>query len=305
MKKKWLVVMLVSFLSVFVLFGCLPSQSEDEEEQPPEEYTLTMLEPDGNGTVVPTVGNHEFEEGTVVNIQATPDEGWEFIKWEVNNAEYSTNAETTLTMNEDKTVKAFFEKIPPAEYTLTMLEPDGNGTVVPAVGNHEFEEGAVVNIQATPDEGWEFIKWEVNNAEYSTNAETTLTMNEDKSVKAFFETSREIGVPYTAADGLTVTLNSLEIIEKVGSYQYLIEYTLRNDTDHAIDEGSFKLYYADELGGLPQYGFFGELFPGDSLTRSYTFEEEKDVIFDILAYHHDQFFANLPPDDSLMWKVNY
>ncbi len=37
MKKKWLVVILVSFLSVFVLFGCLPTQSEEEPEEPPEE----------------------------------------------------------------------------------------------------------------------------------------------------------------------------------------------------------------------------------------------------------------------------
>jgi hypothetical protein len=45
MKKKWLVVMLVSFLSVFVLFGCLPTQSEEEPEESPEEQPVEPVEP--------------------------------------------------------------------------------------------------------------------------------------------------------------------------------------------------------------------------------------------------------------------
>ncbi|ABX31857.1 hypothetical protein Pmob_1138 [Petrotoga mobilis SJ95] len=43
MKKKWLVVMLVSFLSVFVLFGCLPTQSEEEPEEQPEEAVMLKV----------------------------------------------------------------------------------------------------------------------------------------------------------------------------------------------------------------------------------------------------------------------
>jgi len=109
-------------------------------------------------------------------------------------------------------------------------------------------------------------------------------------------------VSYEAADGLTVTLETFEITERSGSFRYSIEYTLANNTDDAIDEGSFKLY-GDE--GLPQYGSFSEMFPGDEVSRSYTFEEVKDVTFRVLAYHHDQFFAESPPDDALTWPVEY
>lgn len=111
---------------------------------------------------------------------------------------------------------------------------------------------------------------------------------------------KEVGESYEAADGLTVTLESFDVLEKTGSYQYKIEYTLSNEIDSAIDEGSFKLY-GDE--NLPQYGSFDKLFPGDSITRSYTFEEEKHISFDILAYHHDQFFEDSPPEEALIWKV--
>lgn len=116
----------------------------------------------------------------------------------------------------------------------------------------------------------------------------------------------EIGVEYRAVDGLTVILHSFEIIEKTGSYQYTILYTLRNDNpDQKILEGAFKLYYRDEPEGLPQYGFFDYLYPGDSITRSYTFEELKNKYFDVLEYHHDNFSSDEPLPDSLKWKVIY
>lgn len=117
---------------------------------------------------------------------------------------------------------------------------------------------------------------------------------------------REIGVPYAAPDNLTVTLNSLTVIEKTGSYQYVINYTLRNETpDLQIAEGTFKIYYKDAPGGTPQQGFFGSLFPDDSITQTYTFEELKTDPVDVLAYGADTslFFTDEPPSDSLQWQI--
>ena len=191
-------------------------------------------------------------------------------------------------------------------FTLTMLEPSGNGSVIPTVGGHTYQEGSVVDIKATPDTGWQFVKWEVNGDEYSTDAETTITINDDKEVKAYFELiPLEIGVPYTAANGLTVTLNSFEIIEVGNYYEYKIDYTQKNNTDNYIDEGSFKLFYLNNEGGIPQYGFFSRLRPGGELRRTYTFAEEKSILFGILAYHDDLFFASYPPEDALIWEVKY
>ena len=153
MKKVTFVLALVGVVLMF-LSGCIPQETRN--------FTLTMLEPSGNGNLIPTVGEHTYQEGSVVDIKATPDTGWQFVKWEVNGDEYSTDAETTITINDDKEVKAYFELIPPTEYTLTMLEPSGNGNVIPTVGEHTYQEGSVVDIKATPDTGWQFVKWEVN-----------------------------------------------------------------------------------------------------------------------------------------------
>jgi len=114
----------------------------------------------------------------------------------------------------------------------------------------------------------------------------------------------QTGTAYLASDGLTVTLHSCVVVEKSGSYEYSIDYTLRNNTsDQAIDEGTFKMYYANEAGGLQQYGFFGTLFPGDTIDRTYTFEELKTKPFDLLEYHDDHFFSQSPSQDSLRWPV--
>ena len=113
----------------------------------------------------------------------------------------------------------------------------------------------------------------------------------------------DLGVAAVAIDGLTVTVNSMSITEKTGSYEYQINYTLTNNTtDQAIDEGTFKMYYANEGGGLPQYGFFGKLFPGDTINKTYTFEELKSKPFDVLE-SGDNFFNSEPNEDYLKWRV--
>jgi len=81
--------------------------------------TLTMAV-DGNGTTVPAVGSHTYGKGTVVNISADPDPGWQFVNWTtVNMSEIdnSTAKSTTVIVDENKTVTANF-----AEITAAILE---------------------------------------------------------------------------------------------------------------------------------------------------------------------------------------
>ncbi|NLF88947.1 hypothetical protein GX563_09015 [Candidatus Bathyarchaeota archaeon] len=114
----------------------------------------------------------------------------------------------------------------------------------------------------------------------------------------------QLNVPYKASDNLTVTLTSLTVIETAGSYQYTITYTLKNENpDTKIDESTFKMYYKDGSGGLPQYGMFGSLFYNQTISRSYIFEELKTKPFGTLAYGPDVFFGSQPPSTALLWKV--
>jgi len=116
---------------------------------------------------------------------------------------------------------------------------------------------------------------------------------------------KDTGIAYNAPDGLTVTMDSIKVIEKTGSYQYQIFYTLKNNTpDRAIDEGTFALFKRGTTNHLPQYGFFDKLYPSDSITRSYTFEEVKTITFNVVEYGAE-FFASEPSAANLKWAITY
>ncbi len=271
--------------SAVVLAGCVgdnedPEASGDSEtnsEQPTENSTETEEE-----TEEPDPA--EFE---VTDLSVDPSE---------------------IVPGESVMVVATVQNVGDTEGT-EQLDFDIEGEIVNEqnVGDSTFEEvteGETVTEQVTVPPG------ESTTVSISVTRELTGTFNvsvADRSVS--FEVVREwneIGEAYEGAGGLTVTLESLEVTEKTGSYEYAIEYTLENETDGGIDEGGFQLYPADsDNDPLQQYGSFGELFPGDTVSRSYTFEEEKGIEFNTLAYHPDQFFRQTPPSDALVWPVEY
>ena len=76
----------------------------------------------------------------------------------------------------------------PVTYTLTMAaDPVGGGTTSPAVGTHpDYTAGAVENITATPNSGYQFVDWTGDVADPN-SVSTTVTMNADKTVTANFE----------------------------------------------------------------------------------------------------------------------
>jgi hypothetical protein len=162
-------------------------------ENPKPEYTLQVLEPEGNGTVNPPVGSHGYVSGAEAVLTASPSAGNKFVKWviEDKNGKIVTidGMNIKTTMNVDKTAKAYFEAITSNDnYTLQMQSPEGSGTVEPTVGSHAYTQNTTVTLTATPSSGYKFKHWTVNGTLFSTNKETNLQMNADKSVKATFVT---------------------------------------------------------------------------------------------------------------------
>jgi hypothetical protein len=155
-----------------------------EKEKP--KYSLEVLEPYGKGEISPTTGTYEYKEDSVITLRATPAVGWKFSKWQVNDEDYSSDQTTTLIMDENMKVKGFFEELSADKHTLTMLQPEGNGTVFPTSGIHVYNKNTEATLVAIPDENWRFVKWEVNNEFYSDEQAKFLEMDSDKVVKAFF-----------------------------------------------------------------------------------------------------------------------
>jgi hypothetical protein len=76
--------------------------------QPPPPQTLTMqVSPVTGGTTTPAVGQYAEAQNSVIVIQATPNPGFGFTGWSPNVAD-PANSSTTVVMDQDQTVTAFF-----------------------------------------------------------------------------------------------------------------------------------------------------------------------------------------------------
>jgi len=112
----------------------------------------------------------------------------------------------------------------------------------------------------------------------------------------------DVNVAATADDATTVTITSIQFVDKTGSTQLTITYQLQNLTpDKKLDEGSFKLFFSNGPA-MPQYGGFGYLFPSDTKTRSYTWEYLKSQTPTVIEYNAD-FFAAKPTATKLHWSA--
>ena len=89
---------------------------------PPGQVTLTVSSsavgpaittPSTNGGAVTSPGEATFtyDEGTVVDLEVEPDDGWRFVRWigDVDDVANVTAASTTITMNDDYSIIATFK----------------------------------------------------------------------------------------------------------------------------------------------------------------------------------------------------
>ncbi|MFC1608495.1 SUMF1/EgtB/PvdO family nonheme iron enzyme, partial [Candidatus Latescibacterota bacterium] len=198
------------------------------EEIPASQYTLTLaINQSDGGTINPSAGTYTYDEKTVVNITATPADGYQFVSW-TGNVENSTSATTTVTINSDMTVTANFEAVVDNKYTLTLSvnNPDW-GAINPSSGSHSYEEGLVVTIAASPAAGYRFLNW-TGAVKDSINSTTTITVTENMSVTANFEaTFLTLSGTIFGADLVTVTLSGdtldSQIVDDGDSYSFSVK----------------------------------------------------------------------------------
>ena len=168
------------FLLLSVLFVVSCSSSAEEELAPVIKYTLTTsANPTTGGTITPASGQHT--EGATVSITATPAAEYLFSSW---TGATGTTATTSVVMNSNKTVTANFVK---KKYALsTSVEGEGTVTekVIKAGAATDYNSGTVVELTATPKDGWEFKEW-TGDLTGSDNPKE-ITIDKAKTVKAVF-----------------------------------------------------------------------------------------------------------------------
>ena len=175
------------YTSVFTLiaFSIIFSCSDGEDDSPPPDIVQTLEQEATQYTIIVTVGEGgtvsssggTYDEGQSVNLIAIPQEGYNFIGWTGDVSH--TDVNLTLTVNSDISVTAVFEQSI-QQFSLTVSSSVG-GTVSEQSGN--YDAGTAVSIEATPNQGFDFLRW---HGIESSSASITITVNTDTELQALF-----------------------------------------------------------------------------------------------------------------------
>jgi len=150
-------------------------------------YDLTTSSTEGGSVTTPGEDTFTYGEEFVVDLMATPDEGYRFDEWtgDVSTIADVNAAATNITMNGDYSITAEFVR----QYDLTTNSTEGGSVTTPSEDTFTYDEGAVVNLVATPGAGYCFGNWtgDAGTIADAEAAATNITMNGDYSITAEFE----------------------------------------------------------------------------------------------------------------------
>jgi len=172
--------------------------------QPPKLICdLTITSTTGGSVTIPIEGTFPYDaydEGTVVELAAKPEEGYRFVNWtgDVSTIADVNAASTNITMNDNYSIRANFETISgqyaltiSSEYCATVLEP-GEGTFMYDAGtvvqlSAGFLDNSVCQYRCVEQHGCTFY-WsgDVDTIEDVGSPCTTITMSGNYSITAVY-----------------------------------------------------------------------------------------------------------------------
>jgi len=96
----------VAVFSVFLIVSVLLTAGMNCDDG----YQLTISSTGGGSVTVPGEGTRSYDAGTVVDLVATPDEGYEFRGWTGDTAQIAdpNSTSTTITMRGSYSIVASF-----------------------------------------------------------------------------------------------------------------------------------------------------------------------------------------------------
>ncbi len=140
-----------------------------------------------------------YKDGSQVTLKATKNFGYKFKEWQdATGAVVSTDAETTVTMDAEKTMKAVFETVP--VYTVTTkvtndAERDlGSITLTPNEHSNKYEAGTKIQAVANETKILKFLSWTDENENANAGATREVTVTKDMTLVANYEVQDFIAV---------------------------------------------------------------------------------------------------------------
>ncbi len=111
------------------------------QDDPVVNYTITTAVNDANMGSVTAGGS--YPEGTLLHLTATPESGYQFVKWLENGADYFLSASINITVTDDKTYTAVFEPVVGERHTVIWVS-DGQ-----VIEERDYEHGAALELPST------------------------------------------------------------------------------------------------------------------------------------------------------------
>ncbi|WP_069129909.1 InlB B-repeat-containing protein [Rhodohalobacter halophilus] len=174
-------------------------------------YELTINK-EGEGSVNERIVQQkstEYDHGTVVELTAEPQEGYEFVEWQGDLS--GTENPSQITIDNPKEVTAVFEV---ATYPLS-IEVSGEGSVAVTPDQEEYEYGTEVELLAEPSSSdWEFESWDGDTT--STNNPITVSIDSTINIDALFTHSIFAGGNGSEANPFQVS--TVEQLQSINEY---------------------------------------------------------------------------------------
>ncbi len=175
---------------------------------------LSITATNGTVTTTPQSSDNRYGQGTEVTLTAIPNQGFEFDKWEGDLN--STNNPATITMNASKTVTAVFKE---KRNLLTINASNGTVATNPSSSDNRYAQGTQISLNATPNTGFEFERWEGDII--GTENPFSITMDAAKTIAAIFKPVQNL-LTIVATNG-TVTA---DLESNTNEYDYNTQLTL-------------------------------------------------------------------------------
>ena len=163
-------------------------------------YALfTQVVPAEAGSISREPDLEQYKEGAQVVLKATKNFGYNFKEWQdADGKTISTDAQTTITMDAEKTLKAIFEQVPVYKVKTDVTNDAdrnlGSITLSPNDHNGQYEAGTKITATANESKILKFLSWTDDNDNSGAAASRELTVNSDMTLVANYEVQDFIAV---------------------------------------------------------------------------------------------------------------
>lgn len=211
-------------------------------EVTPDSYGIVGVTYNGNTT------NYTYNEGGSVQMTATPNSGYHFLRW----SNGVTDNPFTLTITQDTVLCALFEADEVINYyDIQVVSEDETMGTVSGGGTH-IEEGQTVTITATPNKGYEFLYWTTADGQVQ-GAISQWTVTQDETLIAHFRVQPPADAISLWVCGTQVTgSNSADILgDGVWCYDHETHtLTVMKDATYNLTNSEFISDFVSGVGTL-------------------------------------------------------